>query len=99
MACLKHLLRTASNASLMTPELMQTLWDHAIGNYRVLTSMAAELLASAARQEITQLDEKLYLETFGAPTGKPRKSSESLPPQEPSHDGPLSAVHRTARVH
>ena len=75
MDCLKHLLATAGNASLMTPELMQTLCDHAVGNYRVLTGMAAELLASAARQEITRLDEKLYLETFGAPASKPRKSA------------------------
>ena len=75
MACLKQLLATAGNASLMTPELMQTLWDHAVGNYRVLTSMAAELLAAAAQQEITQLDEKLYLEVFGAPPAKPRKTA------------------------
>ena len=75
MACLKHLLATAGNASLMTPELMQTLCDHAVGNYRVLTGMAAELLATAARQEITRLDERLYLETFGAPAAKSRKSA------------------------
>jgi len=75
MACLKHLLATAGNASLMTPELMQTLCDHAVGNYRVLTGMAAELLAAAARQEITRLDEKLYLEVFGAPAAKSRKSA------------------------
>lgn len=75
MACLKQLLASAGNAGLMTPELMQTLCDHAVGNYRVLTSMAAELLAAAAQQEITQLDEKLYLEVFGAPAAKPRKSA------------------------
>ena len=75
MACLKHLLATAGNASLMTPELMQTLCDHAVGNSRVLTGMAAELLAAAAQQEITQLDEKLYLEVFGAPHAKSRKSA------------------------
>jgi type II secretory pathway predicted ATPase ExeA len=75
MACLKHLLASAGNASLMTPELMQTLCDHALGNYRVLTGMAAELLASAARQELTQLDEKLYLETFTTAPSKPRKSA------------------------
>jgi len=73
MACLKHLQATAGNAGLMTLELMQTLCDHAAGNYRVLTSMATELLASAAQQEITQLDEKLYLEVFGSPTAKARK--------------------------
>ena len=75
IACLKHLLATAGNAGLMTPELMQTLCDHAVGNYRVLTSMAAELLACAAQQEIIQLDEKLYLEVFGAPAHKSRKTA------------------------
>ena len=49
MACLKHLQVSAGNATLMTAELMKTLCDHAVGNYRVLTSMAAELLASAAQ--------------------------------------------------
>jgi general secretion pathway protein A len=75
MGCLKHLLSTAGNAKLMTPELMQTLCDHAAGNYRVLASMAAELLATATYQELTQLDEKLYLEVFGAPAAKARKTA------------------------
>jgi general secretion pathway protein A len=66
MACLKHLLATAGNANLMTQELINTLCDHAVGNYRVLTSMAAELLARAAQHELTQLDEKLYLQVFAA---------------------------------
>lgn len=67
LACLKHLMSTAGNAKLMTAELMATLCDHALGNYRVLTTMAAELLAAAAQREAPQLDEKLYLEVFAAP--------------------------------
>lgn len=67
LACLKHLVSTAGNATLMTPELMATLCDHALGNYRVLTTMAAELLAAAAQREAPQLDEKLYLEVFATP--------------------------------
>ncbi len=63
-ACLEHLLRSAGNPKLMTPELIDTLCDHAAGNYRVLTTMAAELLAVAVRREATELDEKLYLEVF-----------------------------------
>ena len=63
---LKHLLASAGNASLMTAELMKTLCDHAIGNYRVLSGLAAELLVVAERRELAQLDEKLYLEVFGA---------------------------------
>jgi len=73
MACLKHLISSAGNASLMTSELCQTLCDHAVGNYRVLTNMAAELLATAAQRELTQLDEKLYLELFGTPVTPSRQ--------------------------
>jgi type II secretory pathway predicted ATPase ExeA len=72
MACLKHLQSSAGNASLMTPELCQTLCDHAVGNYRVLTTIAGELLDMAAQRELTQLDEKLYLELFGTPAAAPR---------------------------
>ncbi len=75
MTSMKHLLSTAGNANLMTPELLQTLCDHALGNYRVLTSMAAELLALAAVREQTHLDEKLYLEVFATPTSKTRKTA------------------------
>ena len=65
--CLEHLLETAGNRKLMTTELMGTLCDHAAGNYRVMTNIAAELLAAAVQKECTQLDEKLYLEVFAAP--------------------------------
>ncbi len=66
LTILKHLVTTAGNAKLMTAELMATLVDHALGNPRVLTTMAAELLALAAQREATQLDEKLYLEAYAA---------------------------------
>jgi len=70
MACLQHLLTSAGNAHLMSNELMTMLCEHAIGNYRVLTSMAAELLSAAAEQELTHLDEKLYFQCFATPTHK-----------------------------
>ena len=66
-ACLRHLLVSAGNPKLMTPELLATLCDHAAGNYRVLTTLAADLLAAGAERECPQLDEKLYLEVFAAP--------------------------------
>ena len=66
-ACLEHLLAAAGNAALMTPQLRQTLCDHAAGNYRILTTMSAELLSAAAKREAAQLDEKLYLEVFAPP--------------------------------
>ena len=67
LAGLNHLLAGAGNASLMTPQLRHTLCDHAAGNYRILTTMAAELLAAATQRELPQLDEKLYLEVFAQP--------------------------------
>jgi hypothetical protein len=67
LACLNHLLAGAGNANLMTPQLRQTLCDHAAGNYRILTTLAAELLAAAAQHDLPQLDEKLYLDVFAQP--------------------------------
>jgi type II secretory pathway predicted ATPase ExeA len=71
LACLEHLLAAAGNASLMTAELRRTLCDHAAGNYRILTGMAAELLATAAQQDLPQLDEKLYLQVYAQPERNP----------------------------
>jgi general secretion pathway protein A len=64
---LQRLLESAGNASLMTGELIQTLSEHAMGNYRALCTMASELLDTAVRQEKGQLDGKLYLECFAVP--------------------------------
>ena len=66
-ACLDHLLASAGNAALMTPQLRQTLCDHAAGNYRILTTMAAQLLSAAVQREAAQLDEKLYFDVFTEP--------------------------------
>jgi len=62
--CLRHQLKVAGNASLMTSELIAALCDHASGNYRVLMTMGAELLAAAAQRESAQIDEKLFFEVF-----------------------------------
>jgi type II secretory pathway predicted ATPase ExeA len=66
-ACLTHLVETAGNAKLMTRELIETLCDHALGNYRTLCTLANELLNVAAHRQLEVLDEKLYLEVFAAP--------------------------------
>ena len=72
-AALKHLLSAAGNQALMTPQLISTLSEHALGNYRVLMMASGELLAAAAEKQLPQIDEKLYLELFSVhrPT-KPR---------------------------
>ena len=74
LALLEHALKKAGNPQLMTPELRETLVDHAAGNYRVLMNMSAELLLAALSSEAEQLDEKLYLETFQAPSARGESS-------------------------
>lgn len=66
-ACLSHMLMKAGNPGVMSPELMQMLCEHALGNYRILCTMAGELLATAAQQDRSQMDEKLYFECFSPP--------------------------------
>jgi len=62
MAHLKHLVASAGNAKLMTPELMKAVCDHSLGNLRAMTSLCAELLAAAIQNDRGQLDEKLFLD-------------------------------------
>jgi general secretion pathway protein A len=71
--CLQHLMSSAGNINLMTKELCYMLADHALGNYRALTSMASELLLAAAQRELPKLDEKLYLQVFQAPEAPARR--------------------------
>ena len=61
---LDHALSQASAPHLMTQGLKETLVDHAAGNLRLLNTMAAELLFTAAQKQLKQLDEKLFLEVF-----------------------------------
>jgi hypothetical protein len=44
--------------------ISETLADHSAGNYRVLMNMGGELLAYGMAHEVTQLDEKCYLEMY-----------------------------------
>ena len=62
-----HAMTKAGNRKLMTTPLMDTLVEHSAGNYRVLMTMAGELLMAAAAREATEIDEKLYFEVFQAP--------------------------------
>jgi len=73
LECLAHLTRSAGNPTLFSKSLAATVAEHAMGNYRVLTNMAAELLANAAREERTELDEKLFLDVFGAARNAAKK--------------------------
>ena len=66
--CLRHAMQQAGAPTLMTPEVIATLCDHAQGNLRALMIMADELLAAAAQREASQIDEKLFFETCAAAT-------------------------------
>jgi len=72
-----HTLEQAGAPHLMTNTLMETLVDHCAGNQRVLNNMAAELLAMGLRKECSQLDGKLFMETFS------RKPSQKLEKPRP----------------
>lgn len=75
LACLAHLTRTAGNPNLFAENLAHALVDHAMGNYRVLTNMAAELLAHAVHHDKTNLDEQLFFEVFNPDRrAKPRRA-------------------------
>jgi general secretion pathway protein A len=65
--CLDFVLAACGNAELMTKPLKHTLCDHAAGNYRVLATLAAELLSAAAQRDLPQLDEQLYFQVFAKP--------------------------------
>jgi general secretion pathway protein A len=65
--CLRHAVTEAGNPHLITSEVMTALTQHAAGNLRVLATMANDLLATAARRELAQIDQKLYFEVFDSP--------------------------------
>ena len=65
--CLKHCLERAGNPHLLTPEVMNILCEHALGNPRMLMHMADDLLIVAMERELARIDEKLYLDVFAVP--------------------------------
>ena len=75
---LKHALAKAGNATLMTEQLMDALVDHSAGNYRLLMTMSAELLAYGIAHEVSQLDEKFYLELFHPKGPASKKKARAL---------------------
>jgi type II secretory pathway predicted ATPase ExeA len=75
---LEHLLKEAGNPRLMSAPLIDTLCEHAAGNYRLLMNMANELLALGMQREVDQLDEKLFFEAFdpqAATTSRRKRTS------------------------
>ena len=61
-AALQHLCAEAGNPKLISPELLPVLCEHANGNYRALMNLASELLDAALQKDVSQLDERLFLD-------------------------------------
>src|SRR5580693_2314203 len=72
--CLRHALQQAGAPTLMTPEVIAAICDHAQGNPRALMIMAAELLELAAQREARQIDETLFFETCTVPVASETKA-------------------------
>jgi type II secretory pathway predicted ATPase ExeA len=69
---LKEAITAAGNTSLLTADLIQLLADRSVGNYRIMMTMASELLMEALKTEKSVLDEQLFFDTF-KPNRKPKR--------------------------
>jgi type II secretory pathway predicted ATPase ExeA len=79
---LRHSLKKAGNPNLLSQALQETLVEHAAGNYRVLMTLAGELLMIACERDQAQIDEKLFFELHEARS--PRRSQRRSRGQEKS---------------
>jgi hypothetical protein len=68
----QHMLEAAGNPALMTREVQATLCEHAVGNWRALTIMGAELLDAAMASQARHIDEKLFFELTAQPAARPK---------------------------
>jgi general secretion pathway protein A len=75
--CLCQLMKKAGNPQLISTALVDTLAEHAVGNYRVLMNMANDLLAVARQRECDHIDEKLFFEVFALNPKPSRAGSQS----------------------
>lgn len=73
LAYLEHILSAAGGPHLLTEDLRRVMAEHSAGSLRMLTSMGAELLFTAAARRLPQLDEQLFLEHYApAPARRSR---------------------------
>lgn len=65
----------------MTPPLRHMVCVHALGDCRVLTTLANELLTLVAQRELPELNKKLYFEVHSQ--HRPRAAREGVNASEP----------------
>lgn len=63
-AVLRHALKKAGAPQLLTDPLQDALIEHSAGNFRVLMTLAGELLMTACERGMPAIDEKLFLELY-----------------------------------
>jgi len=76
---LRELISRAGNPALISDGLMRTLADHSGGNYRVLATMAHELLSEAVLRDRRQLDEDLFFDVYKALKRTVKKTPKTNP--------------------
>lgn len=59
---LNETIKKAGNPALMTKELIYTLAEYSMGNYRAMMNLADDVLVEGLKREAPQLDERLFLE-------------------------------------
>lgn len=62
----------AGNPNLLTKGLTNTIADHAVGNIRTMMGIAQDLLVEGMRKDLSQLDEKLFVEFCAGNTLPPK---------------------------
>jgi len=65
-----HCLEAAGNPALMTKVVIESLAEHAGGNYRTLINLSNELLNAAIKKDAVKIDEQIYFDTFSFPVKK-----------------------------
>jgi general secretion pathway protein A len=77
-AFLQNGLRLAGAPSLMTPELVDTLVDRSLGNFRTLMTLCNDCLVEAVRTEARTVDDKLFFDLTGDQYFGSRKANSKL---------------------
>jgi len=77
LALLEHLIERAGAPGLMTKELKIAIVEHCAGNPRILMMQGAELLDNAMKQNCAVLDEKLFMDVFGALKKTPKRKKKT----------------------
>jgi type II secretory pathway predicted ATPase ExeA len=74
---LEHMLASAGNKQLMTADVIDAVVAHSAGSPSTMMNTADELLAKAITTERTQIDEKLFFETYEVPKTRPAKAAQA----------------------